>query len=132
MSFEHKYIELFSELDLRAKVATLKIDFDIAVAKSITAGGGDQQCWSLLFSGKQRDGSTPAIILRISSTFSNRFTLLFNFNMVATWRHFFIVFFLFNFRSRHFFIVVFLFNFRFAYRSSRLSLPFPILIGWSK
>ena len=56
MSFEHKYIELFSELDLRAKVATLKIDFDIAVAKSITAGGGDQQCWSLLFSGKQRDG----------------------------------------------------------------------------
>jgi hypothetical protein len=70
MSFEHKYIELFSELDLRAKVATLKIDFDIAVAKSITAGGGDQQCWSLLFSGKQRDGSTPAIILRISSILS--------------------------------------------------------------
>ena len=70
MSFEHKYIELFSELDLRAKVATLKIDFDIAVAKSITAGGGDQQCWSLLFSGKQRDGSTPAIILCISSILS--------------------------------------------------------------
>ena len=54
MSFEQTYIELFSEHHLRAKVATLKIAFDLAVARCIAAGG-DQQYWSLEFKGKYRD-----------------------------------------------------------------------------
>jgi hypothetical protein len=53
-SFEHEYIQLFDEDQLKAKLATLKVDFDLTVARSITAGGGNQDYWSLLFRGKHR------------------------------------------------------------------------------
>ena len=47
-------IKSFDEDQLKAKLATLKVDFDLAVAKGIAAGGGNQDYWSLLFKAKHR------------------------------------------------------------------------------
>ena len=47
-------IKSFDEDQLKAKLATRKVDFDLAVAKGIAAGGGNQDYWSLLFKAKHR------------------------------------------------------------------------------